>query len=630
MNRSAQRLPGVSAFVGFLSVFFAVGLGIRDLPGQSNLPESVPPKLLESIRQVLFDTDTPGAGLVLVERGRLEWAGGVGYADVEAGRPATAATLFRIGSISEIFVALSVLRLQEKGYLGLQDPVRVLAPALGVHNRWSRSHPLTLDHLLEHTGGLDDLTMRESAHSAPTPISLREGLALRHPRPCRWPPGKFFSYSDAGPAMAAFVVEQITGQPFETHVRENWFDPLGMATSTFYPDRRLAKGYVKGRPVDYRHVALRASGAISSSPREMAALLLLLLNRGRYGQRQLLAPDSIHRMETPFTSLAAANGIRTGIGLCLDIKMLDGYLVRGHSGSIRGYRSRLEYFPQAGQGFALFINSGSADALSRSSEIVRRHLLAGLPRSEPPRSEIPAWRIAGLAGYYRPIAPRRELNRFLENLFGVIRLDLEGNHLRVSGQGADQVLIPVTDRRFRGPDDPIPSAVFVTDEGRMILQGTGPILPGSYQALSPWRLGLERAAAVTAGVLMLGGLLVLLWWAALWVTGSLQDRVWIHLVLLPALAATTMLLGTAGVVVALGDPVQRLGNLTFWSFSIFALSTLFAVFAVLGVLQSLRGLAWKGTRPGVRIFALACSSANLGVAVYLWSHGIVGLQTWIY
>ncbi len=600
------------------------------LHAQSDFPSSAPARLLESIQEVLRETDTPGAGLALVSRERLEWAGGVGYADVEAGRVVTGTTLFRIGSISNIFVALSVLRLQERGHLELGDFVSSLAPGLEVQNPWTQSHPLTLAHLLEHTGGLADLQAHECAHNAPSPISLREGLALRPVHLCRWPPGKLFSYSDAGPAMAALVVEQITGQPFESYVQEELFAPLGMETSTFYPNESLARGYVKGRVADYQHLGLRASGGVNSSPGEMAALLLLFLNRGRYGQRQVLTPESIYRMETPSTSLAARNGIRTGYGLCLNTTILDGFLVRGHSGSIRGYRSHFEYLPRCGKGFVLFINSTSTAALSRSARIIRQHLLKDLPQSQPPRSEIPAWRIAGLAGYYRPISPRRELNRFLGNLLGVIRLDLEGNQLRVAGKNPNQILIPLTDRRFRGPDDPIPSAVFVKDQGRMILQGTGRIIEGSYLAVPSWRLWSERAAAVTACVLMLSGLAFAFSWVPLRLMVRLRERKWIGLGLLPALASATMLLGTAVVAAALHDPVQRLGNLTFWSFSIFALGSLFAAFAILGMFQSVRGLTWTKTRLEVRILALASSCGSLGIAVYLWSHGIVGLRTWVY
>ena len=609
-----------------LALLQVVSLPAQPLEGSDKTPHL----LLESIEEILSDTNTPGAGLALVNRDRVEWAGGVGVAELEDGRAVTSDTLFRIGSISKILVALSVLKLQEQGQLSIQRSVKSLAPELGVVNPWTDTHPLKLAHLLEHTGGLDDIHLYECAHNQADPIPLEEGLALNPRRTCRWPPGKHFSYSNAGIAMAAFIVAKVSGRSFESYVEDEWFKTLEMCTATYYPDKNLATGYIDGQVAPYWHISLRPVGAVNASPREMANLLLLLLNEGRFGKAQLLSPESLQRMETSSTSLAALNGVRTGYGLCLDTTLFQGFLVRGHSGGIHGFLSRLEYLPQSGKGFVLFINSASPQALSRLTRLLRDHLLKGIPRSQAPSSEIPAWRVAGLAGYYRPIAPRQEISRFLVNLFGVIRLDLQGNQLWLAGGDPGDVLIPVTDRRFRGPDDPIPTAVFMRDQGETILQGTGRVILGSYQALSFWRLCLERAGAGLALLLMVAGLLFSLYWCPLWFLGRLEDLNWLRLGVFPALSALALASCALIVLGVMKDPIQKLGNFTFWSGSLFALNWLFAVFAFLGAFQSIQGLARVRTSLGVRVFALACSSASLGIVVYLWSYGILGIRTWTY
>ena len=609
-----------------LALLQVVSLPAQPLEGSDKTPHL----LLESIEEILSDTNTPGAGLALVNRDRVEWAGGVGVAEIEDGRAVTSDTLFRIGSISKILVALSVLKLQEQGQLSIQRSVKSLAPELGVVNPWTDTHPLKLAHLLEHTGGLDDIHLYEYAHNQADPIPLEEGLALNPRRTCRWPPGKHFSYSNAGIAMAAFIVAKVSGRSFESYVEDEWFKTLEMCTATYYPDKNLATGYIDGQVAPYWHISLRPAGAVNASPREMANLLLLLLNEGRFGKVQLLSPESLQRMETSSTSLAALNGVRTGYGLCLDTTLFQGFLVRGHSGGIHGFLSRLEYLPQSGKGFVLFINSASPQALSRLTRLLRDHLLKGIPRSQAPSSEIPAWRVAGLAGYYRPIAPRQEISRFLVNLFGVIRLDLQGNQLWLAGGDPGDVLIPVTDRRFRGPDDPIPTAVFMRDQGETILQGTGRVILGSYQALSFWRLCLERAGAGLALLLMVAGLLFSLYWCPLWFLGRLEDLNWLRLGVFPALSALALASCALIVLGVMKDPIQKLGNFTFWSGSLFALNWLFAVFAFLGAFQSIQGLARVRTSLGVRVFALACSSASLGIVVYLWSYGILGIRTWSY
>ena len=432
VNAEVCRSSAVRCLAGWiLPLFQVMSLAAQTQDGSGKTAEV----LLEPIRGILSETNTPGAGLAMVNRDGVDWAGGVGLSEIKVGRPVTVDTLFRIGSISKILVALSVLKLQEQGRLSIERPVKSLAPELEVVNPWTDSHPLKLAHLLEHTGGLDDIHAHEYAHNETEPIPLEQGLALNPRRTCRWPPGKHFSYSNAGTAMAALIVSKASSRSFESYVEEEWFKRLKMSTATYFPHPNLATGYIDGQAAPYRHISLRPAGAVNASSREMANLLLLLLNEGRFDKSQLLSAESLRRMETPSTSLSALRGIRTGYGLSLETTIFRGFLVRGHSGAIQGFRSRLEYLPQLGKGFVLLINSASPEALSRLTRLLRDHLLKGAGRSQAPASEIPEWRVAGMTGYYRPIAPRQEISRFLTNLVGVIRLDLQGNQLRLAGGG---------------------------------------------------------------------------------------------------------------------------------------------------------------------------------------------------
>ena len=153
MHLSKYRpFKGSFLFVGFLFFLTKAGIGTIELQAKPKNQSSIPETLLESIQRILNETDTPGAGLALVSRDRLEWAGGVGHTDIETGRIVTDTTLFRLGPISHLFIALTILKLQEKGHLKLEDSISSLEPDLRIQNRWDRSHPLNIAHLLEHTG----------------------------------------------------------------------------------------------------------------------------------------------------------------------------------------------------------------------------------------------------------------------------------------------------------------------------------------------------------------------------------------------------------------------------------------------------------------------------------------------
>jgi hypothetical protein len=145
----------------------------------------------------------------------------------ETRKAATADTLFRIGSTSKAFVSLSVLKLVEEGKMTLDDTVKKWAPEVEFTNRWESTDPVRIIHLLEHTSGFDDIALREYAHNDPTPVSLKDALAFNpKTRTSRWRPGTRMSYCNSGPAVAAYVVQKVSGQIFEDYVRENFFKPL--------------------------------------------------------------------------------------------------------------------------------------------------------------------------------------------------------------------------------------------------------------------------------------------------------------------------------------------------------------------------------------------------------------------
>lgn len=193
------------------------------------------PELQQQTEKILKDTHTPGVSIAIVGKDGPEWVTALGLADVAHQHPATADTLFRIGSTSKGFASLSILLLADEGKVTLEDPVHKLVPEVWFENRWEATDPIRVVNLLEHTTGWDDIHLREYAKQASDSMTLFQGLDYdHHSRMSRWPPGTRMAYCNSGPAVAAAIVEKITGQRFEDFVQQNLFLPIGMKTARYF------------------------------------------------------------------------------------------------------------------------------------------------------------------------------------------------------------------------------------------------------------------------------------------------------------------------------------------------------------------------------------------------------------
>lgn len=431
---------------------------------------------LATVERLQAKHEIPGAALVLVDADTVIWSGGFGVTDLQSRAPMRADTLIRIGSITKTFTALAMLMLEQDGLLQLQDPVIRYLPQPPYRNPW-RQHPVRIDHLLEHTAGLADISKSEFDHHDPTPLTLEQAFSL-HPesRVLRWPAGRHSSYSNAGPGVAGLILERVTGQRFESWMDAHVFQPLGMRRTNLLLDDRvraeLATGYdTDGRtPIPYWHMIFRPFGAINTTAEEMSAFVQLLINRGNHQGRALLPPEAIQRMEDPRTTLAARRQLQYGYGLGNYHYVHDGRILHGHGGDADGFLAHFAYSNETKRGFLLVINAFKKNALRAMRKPIEDYVVAGTPATEPPEVTLSADLLNDYAGVYLPATQR----------FGWLPADKKclvishnGERLYTRfGERSPRALIAVTDTHFRRPGQPVATAAFVYDEeGVLYLQG---------------------------------------------------------------------------------------------------------------------------------------------------------------
>lgn len=410
-----------------------MGLCISPALSADEAPQNLD-ELKQQIEKIRQETGLPGLGIALVDEHGPLWVTGLGEADVSAHKAATENTLFRIGSTSKMFVALSILQLVEQGKLDLQAKVHDLVPDIYFDNPWESSHPIRVVHLLEHTTGWDDISYGVYAHQDEH-ISLKDALAYHSGyRHSRWVPGTRYAYNNAGPAVAAYIIERITGQTYEDYVQTHIFQPLGMDASTFYFSNRYQQQgatlySMGGSPLSYWHILVRPAGAINSSPVDMAKFLQFLIQRGQQ-QPVIISENSFNRMETPTTTLGARAGTGSGYGLNNYATGFEEKQIafRGHDGDVLGGHCRLSYIPELKTGYVLLFNQDNPRALEKIPELLRVYLTRNVHKPTPKTMTLTEQQKA-LAGYYLPINWRLENIRGIGDVFGIMQFRVSDNQL---------------------------------------------------------------------------------------------------------------------------------------------------------------------------------------------------------
>ena len=283
-----------------------------------------------------YVSDKSFMGSVLVARGdRTLLSKGYGSANLEWGVPNTPSTRFRLGSITKQFTAASILLLEERGKLSVDDPVKKYMPDAPA--AWDR---IAIFHLLTHTSGIPNFTGFPDYKSLePFPATAEKLVARFRDKPLDFQPGEKMSYSNSGYVLLGYLLEKISGRTYEQFVTENIFTPLGMKDSGYDSNSaiqpRRAAGYSPGAkgPVNAGYIDMSipfSAGALYSTTED-----LLRWEQGLFGGK-LLSAASLGKMTTPYKNQYAFG---------LMVSQEHGRKQIAHGGGIEGFNTFLAYYP---------------------------------------------------------------------------------------------------------------------------------------------------------------------------------------------------------------------------------------------------------------------------------------------
>ena len=324
----------------------------------------------------LKNEDIPGAVVSVVKDGQVVTTRGYGWSNTGAsgGQPVAVdpqKSLFRVASISKIPTSIAAMQLVEQGKVDLDADISAYLD-FEIERRFDE--PLTLRNLLTHSAGFE-----ESIRMAQDETDL-EAYVKTNPPVQVFEPGSTPGYSNYGMALAGYIVQRVSGQPFETYVREHVLEPAGMTSSTYEQPLpkdmagSLGPGYTStGEEVPFELMGDFPAGSLTVSAPDFAAFMNAQLSRSP----KLLREETWEQMWSPgLGEERLGNRAKAGeMGLGYFDLSRHGRRVVGHGGDIVGWHSQFELYPEENTGIFISYNGDGND--SDSSNNLREDLAQG-------------------------------------------------------------------------------------------------------------------------------------------------------------------------------------------------------------------------------------------------------------
>lgn len=440
----------------------------------------------DSVVRALMQRDhVMGVTVAVVQGNTPVLVKGYGYDRTSPARRVDAAnSLFRLGSITKTFTWVVARQELEAGRIKMDAPIGTYV-ATDVYDDRTKYKPLTLRALMSHTSGFEDTSLGHLFELNATHLKGPDSYFRQHkPRRVR-EPGLFSSYSNFGPALAARALTQTAqAKDVPSLMEARVFQPLGMDHTTLREpyalpasniedlpppmSTGLAQGLSQGflwdgatfEPQPFDHAA-PLSGALgaSSTAKDMARFMSLMLGNGQYEGVQLFNADSARAFRTPLLKMPEGyNGWASGLMIR---EAPSGHTTIGHAGSTLWFNANMVLVPELNIGIFISTNTQTGAPLADSYPNLLIEHLAGIP-AHPPLTPTPEQAYERNKPYYNAIkgqyvSTRRAysgLEGAITRLINTVEVDVDADgRLILKTRNGLSAFVPSTARGFFNPQD---------------------------------------------------------------------------------------------------------------------------------------------------------------------------------
>lgn len=325
------------------------------------------------VEKAMKDWKVQGCAVAIVKNGKIFYTKGFGLRDVKNNLPVTPNTLFAIGSCSKAFTSASVCLMIDEGKLDFDKPIVMYYPAFKLQDEYITTH-ITLRDLLSHRSGLPrhdfmwygaDNLSRKDIVEATRYLELSKGFR------------EVWQYQNIMFTTAGYIVELISGEKWENIVARKIFEPLEMRFSNFtindllrsndyskpYADRNDEVVEIPYRSLD----AMGPAGSINSSVTEMANWVIMQINGGKFGDKQVISEASLKQTQAPQMIIPSGVSDETFYnlyGMGWMITSYRGHLRLEHGGNIDGFSASVCFLPKDSVGIVVLTNMNGTSLTS--------------------------------------------------------------------------------------------------------------------------------------------------------------------------------------------------------------------------------------------------------------------------
>jgi CubicO group peptidase (beta-lactamase class C family) len=326
--------------------------------------ESVIDKFRALVPDMMDKGDVPGAAIALVDDCGILWTEGFGYTASKPRKTVTPDTPFLLCSLSKLITATAVMLAVQDGIVNLDEPVTTYLPDFKINSRYENrpEQKITLRRLLSYTAGLPVETPLGNCFEPSSTVSFEDHVKSLYGTWLACPVGSSFYQSGASSDLAAYVIQVVTGQPYEKYLKDRLFAPLGMSNST--ADRKMilknserAIGHMEGiSKLPAVYPALGAGGMYSTA-RDMARFLQLHINQGTFDNLSILDQGLMDTIYRPMGIARTDPNVYYGLGIHIDKRSPERTeTLLWHDGWGFGFMSLIHWYPEYGVGVIVLTN----------------------------------------------------------------------------------------------------------------------------------------------------------------------------------------------------------------------------------------------------------------------------------